>query len=149
MHLWTLGILIVGVGLFPAHIEAATPNSSPTRPSALPKTDQLGDPLPNGAVARLGTIRFRPGGHGASAVSPDGKWLATDLISKTRTEVVLWDSKTGQAKWRYKFDDASWIRSLHFRTDSRQLAVVARNQVFGEGGFYSLGHLPSRCGIRS
>src|SRR5262249_54294488 len=48
-----------------------------TAPSAA-RADLLGDPLPDGALARVGTLRFR---HGATIVSvayaPDGKSVAT------------------------------------------------------------------------
>src|SRR5438132_739846 len=40
------------------------------------RTDRYGDPLPEGAIARLGTIRLHYGGEVSSAaVSPDGSIL--------------------------------------------------------------------------
>jgi WD40 repeat protein len=53
-----------------------------------PGTDRFGDRLPEGAIARLGTTRFR---SPASAICffPDGKKLAT-----AGTQVRLWDLKT-------------------------------------------------------
>jgi RNA polymerase sigma factor (sigma-70 family) len=59
-----------------------------------PRTDALGDPLPDGAVARMGSLRLY---HGAEvrrvALSPDGKLVAsTDRDGSNR----LWDPATGR-----------------------------------------------------
>ncbi len=41
-------------------------------------TDRFGDPLPDGAILRIGTIRYRAGAAiNKAALSPDGKLLAT------------------------------------------------------------------------
>jgi WD40 repeat protein len=59
------------------------------------RVDLYGDPLPEGAIARLGSVRFRH--HGAVravAFSPDGKFLAAS--SDGRDMVVIWDRATGR-----------------------------------------------------
>jgi Sigma-70 region 2/WD domain, G-beta repeat len=74
------------------------------RPSAragTPAVDRYGDPLPRGAIARLGTTRFRHGG-GFFRVSfaPDGKTLVT-----AREGVRVWDAATGRL---LRSLDAGW-----------------------------------------
>src|SRR5262249_12046950 len=58
------------------------------------RTDKHGDPLPSGAVARLGTLRFRHWAPvGDVAYSSDGKQLAT--AGTVDQQVRLWDATTG------------------------------------------------------
>jgi WD40 repeat protein len=57
------------------------------------RTDQHGDPLPGGAIARLGSTRFRQGSWVRDlSLSPDGKTIAAVEFNKVR----LWDSATGK-----------------------------------------------------
>src|SRR5262245_38166691 len=56
------------------------------------RTDLLGDPLPEGAVARIGSVRYRIGKVGPYALSPDGKTLAVE----GPLGVMLWDVETGK-----------------------------------------------------
>ncbi|HEX3147971.1 MAG TPA: WD40 repeat domain-containing protein [Gemmataceae bacterium] len=60
--------------------------------AAEPPTDQHGDPLPKGAVARLGTVRYRVGTVGPVALSPDGKTLAVEGSHG----ITFWDVDTGR-----------------------------------------------------
>jgi RNA polymerase sigma factor (sigma-70 family) len=60
-----------------------------------PRKDQQGDPLPRGAIARLGTVRLRREDQTACdfAFTPDGK----ALVSARNPKVVqFWDVKTGK-----------------------------------------------------
>jgi RNA polymerase sigma factor (sigma-70 family) len=65
---------------------AAAPK--PEGQASLPRRDLFGDPLPPGAVARLGSLRFRTGSRGWLGFSPDGK-----TVGVCRS---LWDPATGK-----------------------------------------------------
>ena len=84
--------------------------------SAGPRVDRHGDPLPEHAVARIGTTRLR---HGTAVTllcySPDGKTLAA---SAGRT-VSLWDVGTGKELRRLTVEEG--LRGLCFSADGKVL----------------------------
>jgi WD40 repeat protein len=63
------------------------------RRSAPATTDLYCDPLPPGAIGRLGTVRFRPGTWISGAFSPDGKTLVTTYGDD---RVCFWDMASGK-----------------------------------------------------
>lgn len=72
--------------------------------------DAQGEPLPAGAIARLGSNRWRHG-HAllASAISRDGKLLATASVES----VAVWDTSTGKVLFRFPAYSRE-IRSVSF-----------------------------------
>jgi WD40 repeat protein len=121
---WTLLFILPAFGR-----QAPTPtDSGPTpgkRPSAI-AIDLYGDPLPVGAVGRLGTARWRPGGEiEAMAFSPDGKFLAT--ASKNGTH--LWEAATGRGLREFRTVD--WWQSRE--TPAETVAFSFDGQMIGGG----------------
>jgi WD40 repeat protein len=69
------------------------------QPAAKPRADALGDPLPDGAIARLGTLRFKhaPAANttiDASIYSPDGTKIAT--LASIPGSIRVWQAGTGK-----------------------------------------------------
>lgn len=85
--------------------------------------DGLGDALPDGALARLGTTRLRHQAYVVSlAFSPDGKILASGSYD---FHVSLWDAKTGRRLFR--LSTGSYAYALAFSPNGRYLAATAGN----------------------
>src|SRR4051794_7598343 len=123
---FTVAFLVpVGLPLFgapgPESLTSTTP-ASPAKAKAEPRRDRSGDPLPPGAVARLGTNRFRaPDGITTLAFAPDGKTIA----ASTRAGVYLFDAVSGKRTQRLPTTGSSWGNSedlLVFSPDSKRLA---------------------------
>jgi WD40 repeat protein len=91
----------------------------------VPRLDFYGDPLPVGAIARLGTLRYRPGtSPGAFALSPDGKLIATGESGWLR----LWDTASGAQIRASAIPGAPTLESLQFSADGKRLAVHSQGQ---------------------
>jgi WD40 repeat protein len=85
-----------------------------------PRRDLYGDPLPPGAVLRLGTVRLRHGGTPTAALFlPDGKSLVS--TAPADGHVAVWDVETGREVRR--FTGVRRPLSLALSPDAKTLAV--------------------------
>jgi RNA polymerase sigma factor (sigma-70 family) len=88
------------------------------------QTDRHGDPLPPGALVRLGTVRFRHGNAIRSvAFSPDGKTIVT---SGHDDALSFWDAETGREGKRF---EGSFNQLTYFPDGERVAAVRQESAV--------------------
>jgi WD40 repeat protein len=87
------------------------------------RIDCYGDPLPEGAIARLGTARLRHNGAVCVVYSPDGKMLASGGSDGT---LRLWDAATGKGSRRFAGHTGA-ITSVAFSSDGKRLTSGSRD----------------------
>ena len=127
------GMVVAGTGAMllpgwadPPAKQTAPPVGQETAPRQpkedfLQPTDRYGDPLPAGALARLGTSRFRLQGIRCLVYSPDGKTLASGGDSGGGP-IRFWDAATGKLLRRLENEVDEYITSLTFSQDGKLLA---------------------------
>jgi hypothetical protein len=113
-----LSLLLTPVPCVRAESDSAkTPDASKS-----PRVDLYGDPLPDGALARFGTIRFRSGSHSLFAVlSPDGKLIA---LNRGPDSVQLMDSTTGLIHRQIVLSPPIGALAASFSPDGTLLATI-------------------------
>lgn len=115
MTLLLLGLTGIGAGML-------YPNPSIPLQREEKNQDQFGDPLPKGAVARLGTLRLRTGGgNNTIAFHPNGKALVS---SGSDNSLRLWDLTTGKQRIHFG-GHYPWVSGF---------ALGPRGKVIASGG---------------
>ncbi|WP_171475463.1 WD40 repeat domain-containing protein [Frigoriglobus tundricola] len=136
--------------LWPAPVPAAeNPHSTtpalPEAPAPRPTTDLYGDPLPPGAVARLGSVRLRhygladffirPDGRTARTVGRDGFLRTWDLATGRQTEAHALRGEFGRATGQSESVPVGGMArpmqepQLLFSPDRRFLAAIFNSRV--------------------
>jgi RNA polymerase sigma factor (sigma-70 family) len=109
------------VFLFRSETKQAGARTALTKPGLILRpatTDLAGDPLPNGALARLGTTRFLHGSHVSNiAYSPDGAMLAS-----SDGTLHLWDPATGRER---RSAETGMVQAFAYAPDGQSIAVQA------------------------
>ena len=87
-----------------------------------PATDLYGDPLPPGAIARLGTIRFRSGRFPSGlAFLPDSKTFVT--VSREDIGIQFWEAETGRLLREISVEPMT-VEGFAISRDGKQFAVA-------------------------
>jgi RNA polymerase sigma factor (sigma-70 family) len=109
--------------------KATTPvANAPGSPQAAgPRTDRYGDPLPPGALARLGTVRLRPGlSARLLACLPDRKTFLSVATEDDGMAVCTWKLSTGELLRRHE-KPTRLLRAVALSPDKTTLAVAGRD----------------------
>ncbi len=103
------------------------------------RVDALGDPLPEGAITRLGTTRMRHfhlpdrycWGLGCIAWSPDGKMIATTSYAEgpVGVEAKLWEASTGKQLSLLENTKRYGPNFVRFTPDNKMLAAAAGDKI--------------------
>jgi len=140
--LMVLGLAGTGLGTL-AHVLPSTPEASSQqlpvnadskpepsqkRIASEPLYDHYGDPLPPGAIQRLGTVRLRhPSMVTSVRFTPDGK----DLVSAGWDSTIrFWDPSTGKELRRlegHRHDQRHGVTGITFSPDGQLLASAGND----------------------
>ncbi len=153
------GLLAAAAGTQMHPVSADPPPAADGPPAAKPPSDPAvkaeaqADPLPAGAVLRLGTIRLRPGGSVRRlAFSPDGTKVAAWSNELYVTDSLsVWDVRTGRLLRRIDHPGTQ-VQELRWPSADRGIALLqgqASNRpplVWEFTGEKSLDSIPARAG---
>jgi RNA polymerase sigma factor (sigma-70 family) len=101
--------------------ESPPPKKQETPAATATRTDRYGDPLPEGAVARLGTIRFNHGDRlNALHFTPDGRMI----VSVGNGSARLWDTESGKELGQFVTGKPSWDDQTALSPDGKTMTLL-------------------------
>ncbi len=120
-----VGLLVAGAGVVALttgkrpETEREPDAAPPAQAAKQPRVDRFGDPLPDGALARLGTMRFRHGRGTTLAFAPDGKSILSCGADRT---LRTWELATGRLLREQRVPSKPTISAFVLSPDGRLLA---------------------------
>ena len=111
----------------------ASPGETTEAPQDEELVDLYGDPLPTGAVARLGSIRMMDRALGKVIFSPDG----AEIVTSSEDAYLIWQTTTGQRVGSLVRENAA--HPMAFSADGKILATAVY------GGAVQLWDYPKRA----
>jgi RNA polymerase sigma factor (sigma-70 family) len=116
-----LAAVAIAVGMPDEPRSGPKPPAKDPVPGPVVRTDAEGFPLPDGVIARLGSVRFRHGGTNISpaAFSPYGRRFAAG----DSHGVHIWDVATGRRVQHFAPPERCSPQAVRFLTDEKSLAV--------------------------
>jgi WD40 repeat protein len=92
------------------------------------RVDLYGDPLPPGAIARLGSVRFQhPSSIYEAAFSSDGKLLAAsnDGGRETIPVIIVWERSTGRKRCEIILQSEGYSapKGVRFSSDNKRISA--------------------------
>src|SRR5262249_11765222 len=114
----------VSMDKLPEKVQPASAGAKPEKPEAKEQArrDLYGDPLPEGAISRIGTIRLWHGWQQYPLIyAPDGRMLAS---CDSGNAIRLWDAATGK-EIRQIRPQGDFVRSLVFSPDGKTVITAS------------------------
>jgi WD40 repeat protein len=115
--LWIGGVLAAVVAARVLIVVFLLPEPATEVPVPMHGADAYGDPIPEGAIARLGTVRFRA--EGPVAWTVDGTHV---LARGWNEELVAFDAATGVADWTLPGHRGRYVPPMQLRDVPQSLA---------------------------
>jgi WD40 repeat protein len=113
-------------------LSAGTSGQEAIRKSA-PQIDLSGDPLPEGAIARLGSLRFHHvGGILGAAFAPDSQSILVVGHASKELSLRFWDTASGKEVFHFEPEQpkvAESFRAAEFAPDGQTVAVCREQAI--------------------
>jgi WD40 repeat protein len=121
-------LVLAGPGAF---TRCGAQEAPPRQADEKTKVDLYGDPLPPGALVRLGTVRYRHGSVGSTFL-PDGK----TVVGATQSNAIhLWDARSGRLVRTIDTGALNISQHCVLSRDGKRIAVSGSLRVGGDEGW--------------